>query len=143
MKKCRDCGEEKPKSDFINNKGFSDGKDTLCLVCNSRRVQAWRKANPEKRAKQAVRESKKEYTKNKFLKYYYGITLEDYNHMFLTQQGCCAICGVHQSEVSTFHVDHDHLTGEVRGLLCRKCNHLLGNAQDNIETLEAAIRYLK
>lgn len=52
----------------------------------------------------------------------YGITLDDYERMLEWQRGCCAICGEEKELV----VDHDHVTGEVRGLLCRGCNFQLG-----------------
>ena len=84
-----------------------------------------------------------EKIKNKVLKYQYGITLDDYNQMFADQNGCCAICGLHQSEFKkALHVDHCHTTDKVRGLLCAECNLGLGKFKDNIQTLENAIRYL-
>ena len=47
--------------------------------------------------------------------------------MYNNQNGCCAVCGKHQSEFKRiFDVDHDHVTGKVRGLLCRSCNTGLG-----------------
>jgi hypothetical protein len=61
------------------------------------------------------------------LKYLYGITLEDYNRILKEQQDCCSICG---REAYLFrkrlHVDHNHTTGKVRGLLCTNCNTRLG-----------------
>ena len=61
------------------------------------------------------------------LKYEYGITLDDYNKMFNEQEGKCAICQRHQNELKKIlYVDHDHKTGEVRGLLCKNCNVALG-----------------
>lgn len=86
------------------------------------------------------------YLKNKG-KYYeekYGITLETFNLMFQEQKGCCAICGTHQSELKhTLHVDHDHISGKVRCLLCGLCNKMLGLAKDNPKTLIVAAQYLK
>lgn len=74
----------------------------------------------------------------------FGITVEDYNKMFDKQNGCCAICGKHQSEFKiAFAVDHNHKTGKVRGLLCSRCNTMLGFASDNINILKAAINYLE
>jgi hypothetical protein len=63
--------------------------------------------------------------------------------MFADQNGCCAICGVHQSEVSKrFSVDHNHSTGKVRGLLCNHCNRGLGHFRDDPMLLEFAAQYL-
>ncbi len=74
----------------------------------------------------------------------YGITLEDYNRMFAEQNGCCAICGKHQTELDrTLAVDHCHKSGKVRKLLCIKCNAVLGLVNDNIDLLEELILYVK
>ena len=55
----------------------------------------------------------------------------------------CAICGTEFNEKNKGFVDHSHITNEVRGLLCSKCNSLLGMANDDIEILKKAIEYLK
>ena len=70
----------------------------------------------------------------------YGITLEERDAMILEQDSRCAIC---TTELTTPCVDHCHTTGEVRGILCHNCNLFLGNAKDNVTTLENAITYLK
>jgi hypothetical protein len=78
-----------------------------------------------------------------------GISNEKYQALFEAQGGKCAICGViagHRSrygKVCRLAIDHDHRTGQVRGLLCNSCNRGLGRFKDSIEYLEAAIRYLK
>jgi len=74
----------------------------------------------------------------------YGITHKDYNIMFTTQKGCCAICGKHQS-ILTYRlaVDHNHKTNKVRGLLCKGCNTSLGAMEDSIELFSKAIQYLE
>jgi len=90
----------------------------------------------------ADRKRNKGYT----LKYQYGIEQKDWDRMFKAQKGCCAICGIHQSEMKkALCVDHDHVTKEVRGLLCFHCNTGLGHlrADDGIEILEKAIDYLR
>ncbi len=77
------------------------------------------------------------------LKQLYGISLEYYNNLFEEQQGCCGICGKHQTELSiTLHVDHDHKTNEIRGLLCADCNLGLGKLGDSLEGLQRAMEYL-
>jgi len=73
----------------------------------------------------------------------FGLTPDDYNNMFDKQQGCCAICGIHQSELKTaLAIDHCHVTGQVRGLLCGKCNRALGLANDDIGILLTMVDYL-
>lgn len=72
------------------------------------------------------------------------MTLEQYNQMFKSQNGCCAICGKHQNDLKhTLHVDHNHNTDKNRALLCKKCNSLLGYSDEDIEILKMAIKYLK
>jgi hypothetical protein len=98
---------------------------------NKEQSKKWAAANPEK-------------IKNNMLKFSYGIGIEDYNQMFEIQGGCCAICGKHQSEFKkALCVDHNHETGQVRGLLCNACNSMLGYAFDNKIILGNAIKYLK
>lgn len=75
------------------------------------------------------------------LKREYGLTIETYNGMIDLQNGKCAIC--ENEPTTTFCVDHDHETGEIRGLLCNSCNKLLGNAHDSKKLLENAIAYLE
>ena len=73
----------------------------------------------------------------------YNITPEEYDKIYKQQEGKCDICGTHQSKFKTrLHVDHNHETGEVRGLLCYKCNMILGYSNDDIKILEYAIKYL-
>jgi len=61
------------------------------------------------------------------LRHRHGITLVEWNRMFEKQGGCCYICGRHQSECKrVLCVDHDHLTGRIRALLCDHCNRKLG-----------------
>jgi len=74
------------------------------------------------------------------LKFYYGMTLEEYESIIRAQQERCAICGEHMNQP---HVDHDHKTGKVRGLLCRRCNPALGGFKDDPRILMRAIAYLE
>jgi hypothetical protein len=76
----------------------------------------------------------------------YGITLEEYNRMLAEQGGGCGICGARKGgkyEGERLHVDHDHATGRARGLLCGKCNRGIGQLDDDIERVLAAVRYLQ
>jgi hypothetical protein len=77
-----------------------------------------------------------------YLKRNYGITLQEYDAMFEAQGGMCAICGEPRPEERTLHVDHDHETGEIRGLLCFRCNNALGDLRDDYELFQRAADYL-
>jgi hypothetical protein len=73
----------------------------------------------------------------------YRIRFDEYKQLYEEQKGCCAVCGVHESNFKRkLHVDHDHQTGQVRGLLCTQCNPGIGYFQHSIERLEMAIQYL-
>jgi hypothetical protein len=71
----------------------------------------------------------------------YGVTAEDYFFMLEAQGWRCAVCG--DEFVGSPHIDHDHVTGRVRGLLCGGCNCGIGQFKDSIVRLEAAIAYLE
>jgi len=73
----------------------------------------------------------------------YGLDHEQYQALAAFQDHRCAICGNHQL-VKELAVDHDHKTGEVRGLLCLTCNHkILGGAHDSALVLRRAVEYLE
>jgi len=72
----------------------------------------------------------------------FNLDKEDLDKMFVDQQGCCAIC-THPFVNQRPAVDHCHITNKVRGLLCQKCNTAIGLLEDNITSLENAIKYLK
>jgi hypothetical protein len=87
-----------------------------------------------------MREYQKAYArKNNTRLKKYNLTKEQYDEMVAEQEGCCAICKVEQDGL---HVDHDHATLRVRGLLCMKCNTALGLLQDSPDNLQRAIKYL-
>lgn len=82
--------------------------------------------------------------KKNYLHTTYQMTLEEYNTKFQEQNGLCAVCKKHQSNFKrSLAVDHDHITGKIRGLLCFGCNISLGHMQDNTQWLQNAIDYIK
>ena len=70
----------------------------------------------------------------------YGISLLQYEAMLEAQNGVCAICK--KTEGKHLSVDHNHVTGEIRGLLCSRCNLVIGRCNDDTKLLKAAILYL-
>lgn len=92
------------------------------------------KSNPEKTKEKARKANLRKYQ----------LTLAQYDDMHLKQDGRCAICRVPQCDLKyKFSVDHDHVTGKVRQLLCVKCNSVLGLSGDSVDRLQLAINYLK
>ena len=73
----------------------------------------------------------------------YGATLEDIARLFEAQQGKCGSCSEILRWDKQTHIDHDHATQKLRGLLCERCNHVLGKVRDSIGVLEKLIQYLQ
>jgi hypothetical protein len=73
----------------------------------------------------------------------FGITEEKYNLLLSSQENKCKICGGVNKSGRKLYIDHNHSTGEVRGLLCHNCNFLIGHCKENIEVLEKSIAYLQ
>jgi nitrate/TMAO reductase-like tetraheme cytochrome c subunit len=82
-------------------------------------------------------------SRNHSLKKLYGITQSEYELLFESQNGECAICHVHQNDLKVrLAVDHCHETNRIRGLLCRSCNTAIGHLRDDVNILQSAIKYL-
>lgn len=94
-----------------------------------------RKQREKHKAKNAVKAWKRHIRDN------YGIGCEEYAKMLERQGGVCAICGSTPKR-ERLHIDHDHATGEVRGLLCRSCNLGIGNFRDEERVLIKAAEYI-
>jgi hypothetical protein len=131
MKTCKKCKEVKQLKDFEHDKQGNICRN-VCRLCRNKR--------------------RKEYgtrsgigLKKYRLQYHYGLTLDQFNQMNTDQNGVCKICNrISLNKWGTeLVVDHCHITGKVRGLLCDKCNKGLGQFEDNISVLEKAIQYLK
>lgn len=157
-KKCSSpkCQAQNPQpiSCFNKNKGMKDGYQNQCKKCASSASRRWATANPNKIKAKAIRlrrkwraEDSASYSAKRrkwVLKAQYGLTIDDYNKMYLSQNGSCFICLRHSTEFPKgLVVDHDHQSGKVRNLLCGQCNQMLGQAKENIQTLRSAISYLE
>lgn len=73
----------------------------------------------------------------------YGMSREQYTKLNESQNGKCAICGTEPVDGEFLHVDHDHETNKIRGLVCNLCNRGIGMLRDDPAILEAAARYLR
>ena len=76
-------------------------------------------------------------------KHAYKLSSIEYHILLELQFYQCAICQEWLDLSKRTHVDHDHQTGEVRGILCSHCNHMLGHAREDINTLQSAVHYLE
>lgn len=150
--KCRSCQIEKPLDQFGTFKSGDKpgGRRKTCNFCRAQKAKELRAADPEKyraldRAKyERARAMGKTqaYHRNRHLTQKYGITAEEWDVMFESQHHACAICRSDQTSWN-WCVDHDHETGNVRGILCQGCNTLIGMAKDHPEVLDDAKRYLE
>ena len=73
----------------------------------------------------------------------FGITADAVDELIADQDGACAICGRRPERLASLHLDHDHHTGQIRGLLCSTCNQGLGQFKEDPDLLEAAAAYLR
>lgn len=138
MKRCNKCGISKVLTAYAKKKDSKTQKyfpRAVCRECNAQESRTvTQNLTPEQKIKR----------KEQFLKRSYGITMLDYNELFTTQQGRCPGCGKHQSELpKALVVDHDHITGVVRGLLCSGCNLAIGNVREKTQTLINLVEYLR
>ena len=124
-RRCPDCSAVKPLEEFPSNKSGRLGRGRYCKPCHNIRGRENRIKNHG---------STREY----HLKRRYGIGQKDVDEMLSWQGNVCAACGKPDPE----HVDHDHVTGEVRGMLCFNCNQALGNVRDDPTILLALHDYL-
>ena len=98
----------------------------------------------DKEYKKRYLEANPNILKNSYYKRHYGITLAEYEDMLIKQGGGCALCGTLKPKgKGSFHVDHCHKTGKIRGLLCHSCNVGIGNLQESYELLIKAAQYIK
>lgn len=142
-------------SKCINHPNKPSKCQNLCWSCYRKHIKSF-KSNLENEIKKVafgkLKQFKKEYIKyvnkrrkdgrkNSILKSKYGITLNDYKKLFKQQKGKCLVCGKKSNK--TLHVDHNHKTGKVRGLLCFRCNYGIGYFHENIYIFKNIIKLLE
>lgn len=162
MKRCKTCGQVKPLDEFYRAATAKDGQRSECKVCDLAgkaaryraapsaaiaRTKKWQAANRERhletQRKRRQQPAQKRKEREGHLLRKFGITLDDYERLLKEQRGGCGICGCPPPERGSFHVDHDHSTRAVRGLLCFRCNAGLGQFDESVEKLLAAVAYLE
>ena len=122
-KPCPRCGEV---NDLTSN-GY-------CRPCHNEYSREWVERNKER--------AKFNRWRNWLRRY--GLTPEQYEAMLAAQGGGCAVCAVDVCDASgkRLHIDHDHETDRVRGLLCSRCNLVMGRTAADLEVLQRAVEYL-
>lgn len=147
-KKCSKCKKIYPATTkyFQKDKSKSDGLYSSCKKCCNVQAHIYLK-DPKYKAKKKKYDAIRRKTVRPHLKELYGITLSDYNKIWKKQNGVCAICGKpemarNQFGLKRLAVDHNHVTGKVRGLLCQKCNQTLGLINEDVNILETMIKFL-
>jgi hypothetical protein len=127
VKSCTNCKAVKSLDEFHRQTAARDGRASWCKLCANAITRAGRKRTytPENKRKWA-------------LKTRYGLTPADVESMKNRQGGACGICA---KPLARFHIDHDHATNRVRGLLCHRCNILIGGWDDKAWA-EAAARWI-
>ena len=115
-KTCTACKEEKNLDQYYKQTKAKDGYRNVCKPCDKVRRNASR----------------------------YGLTPEQYNQMYVDQEGKCYICETHEGELSqVLYIDHCHVSGNVRKLLCHECNTGIGMFKDNPKLLQRALQYVQ
>lgn len=150
LRTCRECGlNAYSKGDldmFSKKKHCKYDRDTICKSCKSKQVYINAMENKDRTLKKnrEWHNSNKKILKSRKLKCKYGITLDEYNDILESQDYSCAICNTNHKEFSRMlAVDHCHTTGNIRGLLCSKCNTAIGLLNDDTDIMSNAILYLE
>jgi hypothetical protein len=139
VKTCTDCGETKTLDAFRSRGGkMSHLYKSHCNACLYQRHKDWAENNPKRIAEYR---DKDPWTLAKRCARR-GITPEELVDSYEQQEGCCAICN-EEITLSNSAIDHNHSTGEFRGVLCKQCNRALGMFKDSISTLKNAVEYLE
>lgn len=140
QKKCPLCKEVKDITSFYTSGKSNKGYSSHCIVCMNDVATKNRPAHAEKRNK--YYEKYKRRGRDLKLRAKYGITIEQYEQMKAAQNYACAICG-EQERKKDLAVDHNHVTGKIRGLLCQMCNLALGYMRDDPVRVRKVAAYLE
>ncbi len=145
---CFTCRQELPATDFHVCRQRKTGRHGQCKKCKAEYIKQFKTPAFRAKRQEAYRKKKQEdplYCRRASLMSRYGLTLADYGRLVEQQKGTCAICGQSGDDKDRVFlvVDHDHSTGEIRGLLCDLCNTGLGRFRDSLPLVASALIYLR
>lgn len=166
-KRCSTCKQAKACDSFYKNRCARDGFAHECKECARNRVRSAYYKTDERRATDRARyqsrvgtpegkarlyESNRKYKQSekgklaawaRYLLKNYAMSLEAYDRLLESQGGRCAVCRVKPQPGRRLHIDHDHVTYRVRGILCGKCNQAIGLLNENPVLFDRAKSYLQ
>jgi len=147
MKQCRWCKQTKPESEFRSHSTSKDGLSHKCEACHKTNHP-----NESERPGQIKNRTTHGVPSNNQIKAHgrsvrnlakYALLPADFEAWYNAQDGCCAICGEHETDLKKpLNVDHCHRKDMVRGLLCHHCNVGIGYFRDSPERLRLTAKYL-
>lgn len=142
MLNCSKCKDQKSVEFFKKDNRKSTGRSSWCRECDN----YWHR---ERRKRRSPEELERDRLKNRQYsrEYIYGITPSDYVKMWEAQNGICAICKLAETRIikgtlSSLSIDHNHTTGQIRGLLCDSCNKIIGLLKESPELCLAMSNYI-
>jgi hypothetical protein len=147
MKTCTNCHNCKDLSEFGPCRGTKDGLKTQCRGCLSEKSRQWRQENKDRARSSWKRWAERHPEKEKirvrrYLARKRGIPAHLFESIEAAREGKCQLCGCLSEEGKVHCLDHDHATGEFRGVICRRCNTVLGLVKDDASILTRAVDYL-
>lgn len=138
---CSSCKEEKHITAFSPREDGADGFRNSCRKCRSESCELTRNKENRKLYNSEYYTSK---ARERHLRHKFGITLDQYEELLNRQENCCAVCKRHKDNFKTnLAVDHDHITGEIRGLLCTHCNRYHVGRHRNGDLLRNIASYVE
>lgn len=138
LKTCPKCNTEKPATleFFHKNSANKTGLSGWCKDCNNARQKAYQNTPAFKLIQPGIARKWR-------LKFEYGMTCEEWDGLFKEQNNACAACDATEPRGGRWHVDHNHITGEVCGIICHKCNIGIGHFDDDLDLILKNAAYLQ
>jgi Recombination endonuclease VII len=140
LKRCPCCCVAQPLQNFSRSPGTCDKLQTYCRKCNQTKRAEYRRQHPDQVLATYLRRRHKHSVNSRKRKY--GLSAVGLFALMWKQRGKCAGCQRELHSFKRFCIDHSHVTGKVRGLLCDDCNLSLGRLRDDPTVLHRLADYL-